>query len=74
MILIKREPGKGLFSTDALVDLVFLRPFFAMTRIVEGKWINFQGRQLSLNCLPPSEKRSTLKGKNLLPAGANSFL
>ena len=26
------------------------------------------------NVLPPSDKGSTLKGKNLLPVGANSFL
>ena len=38
----------------------------------------FQGKQLATSCLRsctfnPSEKRSTLKGKNLLPGGVNSF-
>ena len=34
---------------------------------VQGEMTHFKGRQLSkLLCLP-SEKRSTLKGKNLLP-------
>ena len=37
--------------------------------------IQFQGRQLYWNWLYlPSEMGSTLKGKNLLPMGANSFL
>ena len=43
----------------------------------EEKWMKFQGRQLFQNCkivLLPSEKWSILKGKNLLPLGANSFL
>ena len=37
--------------------------------------MHFQGRQLNKNgvCLA-SEKWSILKGKNLLPVGANSFL
>ena len=38
-----------------------------------GEWINFQATQS--NCFYcPSEKGSPLKGKNLLPMGANSFL
>ena len=40
-----------------------------------GEWIHLQGRLLFKNCCGShSEKRSTLKGKNLLPLGANSFL
>ena len=46
-----------------------------MTRVnVEGELIHFLGRQLSQNCYAAMEKESTLKGKNLLPEGANSFL
>ena len=37
--------------------------------------IHIKGRQLYIKIvLLPSEKGSTLKGKNLLPVGANSFL
>ena len=36
--------------------------------------MNFQGRQLYQICFPSSEKGPALKGKNLLPLGANSLL
>ena len=41
---------------------------------VKGKSMHFQGRQLLKLLLLPSERESTLKEKNLLPLGANSFL
>ena len=39
------------------------------------KWVlsGIQGKQLSKLFFLPSEKGCTLKGKNLLPEGANSF-
>ena len=40
----------------------------------QGKWIHFQGRQLCHNCFCPLLERSTLKGKNVFPVKANSFL
>ena len=37
----------------------------------ERQWIHFQWRQIYQDCF---EKGSTLKGKNVLPMGANYFL
>ena len=59
-------------------ELLLSKPNIVQTYIyVQKEWIHFQGRQLlqkKYYFLLPSEKGSTLKGKNLLPVGANSFL
>ena len=45
------------------------KPFLLM-----GIWYTFRGKGINNLGRLPFEKRSTLKGKNLLPLGANSFL
>ena len=42
--------------------------------VFNGKCISFKGGNSVKIVLPPFRKGSTLKGKNLLPLGANSFL
>ena len=39
-------------------------------KVCKRKWVHFQGSQLSQNRLPSSYEGFTLKGKNLLPVGA----
>ena len=60
--------------SSALIGPLFSHISTISTTGIKETGYTFGGGNLSKKNLPPSEKGSTLKGKNLLPTGANSFL
>ena len=71
---------QGQFDLDLQLAYAFLQESLAykilghLLYMLKTTGYIFKGGNSVITILLPSEKESTLKGKNLLPRGANSFL